>query len=219
MPRAGLTPQRVVTTAEDLADEVGLARLTLAELANRLDVKLPSLYKHIDGMDGLQRAISARAKLELADVLGRSAVGRSRDEAVQSMAAAYRSWAAEHPGRYAATVRAAVPGDEAGESAGASAIAIVLDVIAGYTLAGTDAIDAARAIRSALHGFITLEADGGFGLPADVDRSFSRLVDALCRGLATWSQAVGGPKPAPGSPDPTSIIGQPGPTDSDKRGR
>ena len=46
MPRAGLTPQRVVVEAEELADLVGLNRLTLAELAARLGVRLPSLYKH-----------------------------------------------------------------------------------------------------------------------------------------------------------------------------
>jgi AcrR family transcriptional regulator len=190
VPRAGLTPDRVVSEAQDLADEVGLDRLTLAELANRLQVRLPSLYKHVAGMDGLQRAMAVRAKLELADVLGRSAVGRSGDDAVRSMATAYRAWAGAHPGRYAATVRAAAMGDEADESAGAAATATVLDVIAGYDLAGSDAIDAARAIRSALHGFIMLEAGHGFGLPVDVDRSFSRLVDALCRALASWAQAV-----------------------------
>ena len=190
MPRAGLTPDRVVGAAEDLADEVGLDRFTLAALADRLNVKLPSLYKHVAGMDGLQRAIAVRAKRELADVLGRSAVGRAGDDAIRSMAYAYRAWAGAHPGRYAATVRAARPGDEADESAGAAATATVLDVIAGYDLAGADGIDAARAIRSSLHGFLTLEAGHGFGLPVDVDRSFARLVDALCRALASWADAV-----------------------------
>lgn len=191
MPRAGLTTERVVVEAEELADEVGLPQLTLAALAGRLEVKLPSLYKHVRGMDGLQRELAVRAKLELADVFGRAAVGRSRDDAVRSMAVAYRAWATEHPGRYAATVRAANPGDEADEAAGAMATAIVLDVIAGYGLDGNDAVDAARAIRSALHGFIVLEQDRGFGLPVDIDRSFDRLVDALCRGLASWAEALG----------------------------
>ena len=192
MPRAGLTPDRVVGAAEDLADEVGLDRFTLAALADRLNVKLPSLYKHVAGMDGLQRAIAVRAKLELADVLGRSAVGRAGDDAIRSMAYAYRAWAGAHPGRYAATVRAAVPGDEADEAAAAAATATVLDVIAGYDLGGADGVDAARAIRSSLHGFVTLEAGHGFGLPVDVDRSFGRMVDALCRALASWADAVPG---------------------------
>jgi AcrR family transcriptional regulator len=61
MPRAGLTETRVLEDAERLADEVGLSQLTLAALAARLGVRQPSLYKHIDGMDGLQRGLAIRA--------------------------------------------------------------------------------------------------------------------------------------------------------------
>jgi len=184
MPRAGLTRQRVVAEAGVLADESGLARLTMAELAQRLGVRLPSLYKHVDGMDGLQRDLAISAKTELAEVLARSAVGKSREQAITSMCHACRSWATAHPGRYSATVRAAAPGDSEDEAAGAAVVAIVLDVLSGFGLSGDDAIDAVRVVRASLHGFISLESDRGFGLPNDVDRSFDRLVAATCRSLA-----------------------------------
>ena len=58
LPRAGLTQARVVDEAVDFADEVGLSKLTLAALAKRLGVREPSLYKHVDGMDALQRDIA-----------------------------------------------------------------------------------------------------------------------------------------------------------------
>jgi AcrR family transcriptional regulator len=177
--RAGLSEDRVVAEAERIADEVGLSRLTLAALAASLGVRQPSLYKHIDGMDALQRSIAVRAKTELAEVLGRAAVGRSRDDAIRALAAAYRRWAVEHPGRYSATVRAPEAGNTDDEAASATAVGVVLDVLSGYDLHGSDAIDATRAIRSSLHGFIALESSGGFGLPVDIDRSFDRLVDGL----------------------------------------
>ena len=179
MARAGLSEDRVVVEAERIADEVGLSRLTLAALAESLGVRQPSLYKHIDGMDALQRSIAVRAKTELADVLGRAAVGKSGDDAIRALAAAYRRWAVQHPGRYSATVRAPEPGDTDDEAASAAAVGVVLDVLAGYDLHGIDAIDATRAIRSTLHGFIALESSGGFGLPVNIDRSFERLVDGL----------------------------------------
>ncbi len=59
MPRAGLTTLRVVQEAEEVADEVGLANLTLAAIAPRLGVRIPSLYKHVGGMDDLQRLVAA----------------------------------------------------------------------------------------------------------------------------------------------------------------
>jgi AcrR family transcriptional regulator len=188
MPRAGLNQDRVVTAAEEMADEVGLSQLTLAALAVRLGVRQPSLYKHIDGTAGLQRSISIRAKVELGDVLARATVGRARDDAVESMAHAYRSWALRHPGRYQAAQSAPGPDDTEDEMASAAVVGICADVLAGYDLRGDDAIDAIRAFRSAIHGFVLLETGGGFGLPVDVDRSFSRLVSGLVTAFARWAE-------------------------------
>jgi AcrR family transcriptional regulator len=176
----------VVAEAERIADEAGLANLTLAALADSLGVRQPSLYKHVDGMAGLQRSIAIRAKRELAQVLGRAAVGKSRDAAVRAIAHANRDWAHQHPGRYAATVRAPETGDLDDQAASAAVIGVVLAVLSGYHLHDDDAIDAARTLRSAVHGFIELEAAGGFGLPVDVNRSFERLVDGLVVALGTF---------------------------------
>lgn len=186
MPRAGLTTTRVVEEAEAVADEVGLPGLTLAAVAVRLGVRLPSLYKHIDGMDALQRLLSIRAKTEIGDAMARSAMGLSGREALRAVSQCYRAWATAHPGRYAATVAAPAPGDVEDWAASTAAVAVVLATLAGYDLVDEAAIDATRAIRSALHGFIALEAAGGFGLPVDIDRSYAALVDALDVALTTW---------------------------------
>lgn len=179
----------MVEEAEDLLDEVGAAQFTLAALADRLGVRQPSLYKHVDGLDGLQRAVSVRAKLELGDVLARAAVGRARGDAITAMCGAYRRWALDHPGRYAATVRAPAPEDDADNAASAAVVRVVLDVLAGYGLEDDDAVDAARAIRASLHGFVALESGGGFGLPTDIGRSFDRLVAGLVAALDTGATA------------------------------
>jgi AcrR family transcriptional regulator len=187
MPRAGLSELLVIEEAERLIDEVGLARLTLAELAARLGVRQPSLYKHIRGTEGLVRSIAIRAKDELAYVLARAAVGRERVDAIRSISDAYRAWALQHPGRYATVQNAPKPGDTEDEAASFSVLEVVTDILAGYNLADDDAIDAARALRSALHGFVTLESSGGFGLPVDIDRSFQRLVHGLDTAFSSWT--------------------------------
>ncbi|WP_442803024.1 TetR-like C-terminal domain-containing protein [Streptomyces sp. EMB24] len=43
--------------------------------------------------------------------------------------------------------------------------------------------DAARALRSALHGLTALEDAGAFGMPRDVTRSLRFLLDTLIAGL------------------------------------
>lgn len=192
MARAGLTEDRVVTEAERIADEVGLSQLTLAALAGNLGVRQPSLYKHIDGMDALHRSIALRAKRELTHVLGRAAVGRARGDAIRAIADAYRTWAVEHPGRYAATTRAPIPGDAEDEAAANAVVNVVLDVLAGYHLSGDSAIDATRTMRSALHGFVSLETNDGFGLPVSLDGSYAFLVDSLVAALDAADTSTAG---------------------------
>ncbi len=187
VPRAGLTSDRVVAEAELLVDQVGFDNLSLATLAETLGVRQPSLYKHIAGLPALKQAVAVRAKAELAGVLGRAAVGKAGGDAVRALAVAYRTWAHEHPGRYVAALRAPDPTDPDDAAASAAAVSVVFEVLAGYELHGTDAVHAARALRAALHGFVSLEAAGGFGLPYDLDDSYDRLVDAYISALESES--------------------------------
>jgi hypothetical protein len=60
-------------------------------------------------------------------------------------------------------------------AAGERGVGTLFAVLRGYGLDGDDAVDATRALRSALHGFVSLEQAGGFGLPVDVDRSYDQL--------------------------------------------
>jgi AcrR family transcriptional regulator len=192
LPRAGLNTDRVVAAAADLADEVGLGHLTLAALAARHGVRQPSLYKHVASVDALQRLISMRGKTEMSEVLGRAAIGRARDDALVAMAHAWRAWALAHPGRYQAAERGADPGDAEHEMVARQTVEVIAAVMGGYGLDDDDAVDAIRAYRAALHGFVSLEANHGFAFPVSVDRSFDRLVRALVRALSSWEATPGG---------------------------
>ncbi len=178
----------MIDEAAAMADEIGLDHLTLSGLAERLGVRQPSLYKHIDSIAGLKRSVSIQAKRDLGDVLVRAAVGRSGPEAIRSMSYAYRSWALQHPGRYQASQLIPEPGDIENEAVMLAAIQIIADVLRAYQLEGDDAVDAIRGFRSILHGFVVLENIGGFSLAADVDCSFERLISGFIVALAHWNE-------------------------------
>jgi AcrR family transcriptional regulator len=162
-----------------MADEVGLSRLTLAALAERLGVRQPSLYKHIDSMAGLHRDIAVNAKKTMGEVLARASVGRSGAAAITAMSHAYRDWALAHPARYEASNLMPAPDDQEDEEVSLAAIRVISDVLTAYNLEGEDAVDAIRAFRSTLHGFVSFETAGAFRLSADVNRSFDRLVQGF----------------------------------------
>jgi AcrR family transcriptional regulator len=184
MPRMGLTRERVVDEAATVADEVGLDQLTLATVARRLNVTLPGMYKHVANLDGLRRDLAVLGVRELTTVMGAAAVGRSGHDALTAIADAYRAYATAHPGRAAASVRAPGPDDAEHLAAGAAAIEMLSSALAEYQLTGDDLIHTIRSLRALLHGFVSLEAVGGFGLPQSVDITFHRLIDGFADTLA-----------------------------------
>lgn len=179
MPRAGLTPERIIREAAEVADQAGLDRLTLAAVAQRCGVSLPGLYKHLSGLDEVRRGIALLAVRELAGTGARAAAGVSGTDALRAISAAYRGYALAHPGRYAASVLAPAPGDDEHIEVATQAFEVISAALAGYRLEGTALVHAVRMWRAACHGMATLQSAGGFGLPESVDATFGHLVDAL----------------------------------------
>ena len=186
MPRAGLTSQRVVAEAATVADEGGLEQLTLATVAQRLGVALPSLYKHVTGLDGLHRELAILGMGELATRLARAAMGRTGREALTAVAHAYRTFATERPGLYAATMRAPSPDDAEHTAVSQDALDVAFAVMRSYGIESEDAVHAIRIYRSALHGFVSQEATGAFGMPESVEESYRLLIDRLDLAFTTW---------------------------------
>jgi AcrR family transcriptional regulator len=204
MPRVGLNRERVVAEAAAVADEVGLDRLTLAAVAERFGVALPSLYKHVDGLDGLRRDLAVLGVRELTRALSKATVGRSGGDALRALADAYRAYAHAHPGRYAASVRAPDPDDVEHTAASAELLDIAFAVLAGYGVTGDDAVDAIRGLRAAMHGYVTLESASGFKMAQDVDVSYQRLIDALGIAFAEWGSTGHDEKASPSTIAPRS---------------
>ncbi|MHA6694165.1 TetR/AcrR family transcriptional regulator [Homoserinimonas sp. A520] len=194
MPRAGLSREAVIQAALAILDDTGARgfdALTLAAVATRVGVAAPSLYKHVSSLADLRREVSVASVRDLTRALGSATVGRAGEEAVVALAAEVRAFAQRHPGRYAATQHAGNPDDPADAelvAAGGESVAVIANALRGYGFAPDQATDAIRAIRSAVHGYVLLELDGGFGLPRDLDASFDALIRMLVRGLQDLSR-------------------------------
>ena len=187
--RAGLSRDEVVRLALRLVDEVGPSgydELSLARVASAAGVATPSLYNHIDSLAALRREVALACTRDLADVCTSATIGRSEADALRSLSVAMRGYALTHPGRYAAAQEGPDPDDPAHAELRNEAgrlVGVVAAVLQGFGLAESRAIDAVRAARSALHGFLAIELAGGFRLPDDLDRSFDTLVDLLVEGF------------------------------------
>ncbi|AIS01228.1 TetR/AcrR family transcriptional regulator [Streptomyces glaucescens] len=195
MPRAGITADRLVTAAVELADEAGFENVTLSALARRFGVKDASLYSHVKNLQDLRTRMALRAGGELIDRIAAAVAGRAGKEALAAFAGAYRAYALEHPGRYAATQIRVEQTLLADSPALRRTAEITYGMLRAYGLGEPDLTDAVRLLRATFHGYCVLEAGGGFGAPRDVEQSWNRAVDALHTALTHWPREEhGGPR-------------------------
>ena len=190
VPRAGLNAEVLTRSAAELADEEGLAGVTLAALARRLHVKAPSLYAHISGNRDLKQRVAALALAETADRVGDAVAGLSGRDALDALGRAYRDYAAAHPGRHQATV---LPLDD--EAARASAAPrharLARAVLRCYALAEPEETHAVRLLGATVRGWTDLELAGGFARSEpDVEESWQRAVDGLDQMFSSWTPAT-----------------------------
>jgi len=190
--RAGLTTEIVTRAAADLADQIGFDKITVSAVARGFGVADASLYSHIRNLDDLRHRVAVLAARDFADRLGTAVAGRSRRDALIGFAGAYRSFAVEHPGRYAAT-QLELPAETLAASTGHMAMLTLTGAtIQAYGLPEPDDTDAVRLLRSTFHGFADLESTGAFRHSRDIDRTWDRIVAVLADALENW-HTKGGP--------------------------
>lgn len=185
-PRSGLTTERVVRAAAELADDIGFEKLTLSAVARKFGVKDPSLYVHVRNLHDLRVRVALLASSELNYRIGAAVEGRSGKDALVAFAGAYRAYVLDHPERYAATQIRMDPAEVANEPALLRSIELTTSVLRGYDLGDAEVLDAARLLRSTFHGFATLEAAGGFAHSRSTDSSWPHIVAALHSTLSNW---------------------------------
>ncbi|MEV0681418.1 WHG domain-containing protein [Actinosynnema sp. NPDC050436] len=186
MARAGITADRLTRAAVELADESGFAGVTVSALARRFGVKDASLYSHIRSAHELRSRVAGLALAEMADRAAEALAGRAGKDALVAFANAYRDYARQYPGRYAAAQYPLDP-EAAGAGAARRHSDLTRAILRGYRLSEPDQTDAVRLLHSALHGYTSLEAAGGFSHhPRGADVSWSRALDALDAVLANW---------------------------------
>ncbi|MFD6738505.1 TetR-like C-terminal domain-containing protein [Streptomyces anthocyanicus] len=189
MPRVGLTTDRVVAAAADLADETGFESVTVSALARHFGVKDASLYTHVRNLQDLRVRVALLAGGELIEEIAGAVAGRAGKEALAAFAGAYRAYALRHPGRYAATQIRVDQSLVADSAALRRTAEITYGMLRSYGLTEPDLTDAVRLLRSTFHGYCALESSGAFGAPRDVRASWDKAVEALHVALENWPRA------------------------------
>ncbi len=183
MARKGLNTDRIVEAAVELIAEKGFDQFSLRELADRLGVKTASLYNHISSLSELTSNIGQLTFERMAGQLYSGTEGASSFDTLYHIAIGYRKFAKENPELYKTIVKIPSTGAPDLIEKGQSLVHSLYPVLEACGLSEKDIIHFSRTIRSAMHGFVTLEEAGFFGTMVDADESYSYMVKTLIRSL------------------------------------
>jgi AcrR family transcriptional regulator len=184
---------RIRQEASALANRHGIDGLSMNELAQALNVRTPSLYSHVAGIDDVRRLLALHGLEELDRGATRATIGKSGPDAVRALLNGYREFVRKNPGVYAATLPTPPREDKEWRAAVSQLKETCVAALQGYGLKGAEAIHALRALRSVVHGFASLEAAGALKDAVDRDESFKWLVESF---VAMLGNAAVRPKQA-----------------------
>lgn len=183
--RPGLTQEKLLDAAVELLEQGGLDTLSLTTLAQSVGVKPPSLYNHIKGLPDLLQQLRLLGLKQLHWELQQAIMGRAGYQALHAACHAYRNHALQHPQLYRLTLRSTENEDNSLQAIGQQLLQTLLMLLQAYNLQPEEKLHAARSLRSALHGFVSLEIEQGFALQVDNNSSFDYLLRLLDLGFTT----------------------------------
>ena len=99
----------LIAAAQQLLEAEGYQSLTMRRLADRVGIRAPSIYKHLDGKEALEVGLIEAGLFETGDTLHRAVASPGPDGPIVSLLAAYRSVAAHHPNLYRLTTSSTFP--------------------------------------------------------------------------------------------------------------
>jgi AcrR family transcriptional regulator len=148
----------------------------MRRLADRLGIRAPSLYKHVESKEELEALLMAEAfrgmGRELHDAVGSVRSAGSRADLLAELGRAYRRWALAHPHLYRLVTGGPLPRERLPDGLEAWTAAPVV-----IATGGDEA--RARAAWAFAHGMTILELDGRFPPGADLDAAWASGLRAL----------------------------------------
>ena len=162
--------EQIIDVARELLEGDSSDGVTMQAIADRLEIRSPSLYKHVRNKHEVEIALISRGFAEQADEFTQAIVDAT--DPVEAIAQAYRRWSLDNPRLYALMTARPIPHDEIEGDVEAAAAAPLLEAVQGDT-------NRARALWAFAHGMVSLELADRFPPGADLDAAWASGLDAL----------------------------------------
>ncbi len=183
MPRLGLTADTIIETAAQIANEIGVDKISIKLLAEKCNIKSPSFYNHFTNLDEIKNSIMLYGWKQLEEKALRAAVGVSGYDAVKAICYAFYDYATNNAGIFDAMLWYNNFQDERAHKATQNMFDMIYKITASLNISEQNSRHLVRMFRSFLEGFCLLVNKKSFGHPQSVSDTFALSIDTLIAGM------------------------------------
>lgn len=180
-----VTKESVIQAASDIADKDGLSKVSLKAVAEKLSIRTPSLYNHIDSLDDLFREAAHNGMRKMNDLMTQAAVGKSGDAAIKAVSIAYFNYIMAHPGIYEIIQWAHWHGTSETEAIFDYYKKLIIKLVLSCNFNTQKNDEILIIIMSILHGYSSLELGKALSNPEEAINALINSIDIVLLGLHT----------------------------------
>lgn len=185
MSRADIDKSVIINKAVELVNEIGFEKVTLKLLASNLNIKPPSLYNHINGLEDLQKEVMLYGWKQLEERVIEAAVCVTGYDALEAMGRTFYKYATENPGIFNAMLWYNKFQSEEMQDATKRIFSVIYKIFSTLNISQENCDHLIRTYRAFLEGYILLVNNNAFGHPLSIEDSFEISLKVLKAGTKT----------------------------------
>lgn len=182
MARADIDKTIIIKKAAEMANEIGLEKVTLKLLANQLNIKSPSLYNHIKGLDDLRKEVMIYGWKQLEERVIEAAVCVTGYDALEAMGRTFYKYATENPGIFNAMLWYNKFQSDETQDATKRFFSVIYKIFSTLNISQKNCDHLIRTYRAFLEGYALLVNNKAFGHPLSIEDSFEISLQVLKAG-------------------------------------
>ena len=178
-----VTKEAVIQAASNIADADGLSKVSLKVVAEKLNIRTPSLYNHIASLDDLLREVAHNGMKTMNDQMTQAAIGNSGDIAIKSISIAYLKYIMDHPGIYETIQWAYWHGNSETVAIFNNYKELIIKLILSCNFKTPKIDEILRLIMSIFHGYSSLELSKALINTEEAIKGLTNSVEIVLLGL------------------------------------
>ena len=178
-----INEELITLTSANIANEIGFDKLSLKLIAQRLNIKSPSLYNHVSSLDDVKQKIMIYGWKKLQDEIIYSATGVTGYDALKNMCYAFYNFATNNKGVFTAMLWYNKYESEVLYDATKKLFDMIFKIMKPLNITDSNINHIIRTLRGFLEGFSLLVNNNAFGSTISVKESFDLSLDVIINGI------------------------------------